>query len=335
MKWFAKEKRDAPADSATDVVLAGLIARANTPPCSINETAAARTAALCWGRALSGATVEGAEIPAQVLFDVGVDLVLAGESLHEISTAGGQLQLLRAASWTVAGSPNKWRYLVQRSAPDTGQVSKPVTADGVVHCTWSTESRAPWRGIGPFAGAALTARLLAEIENSSADEQSGPTGHLLAIPAVPNADELSSFKSEIPKLRGQIAIHEGGSWGLGERGGGPIRTSRIGSEPAQALPQLRSDVERSILASAGVPIEVALQASGAGGRESWRRWIYGSVAPLARLIEQEFTRKLDRTVTLKFDALRASDLSGRSRSYKQLIESGMDAKRAAEICGFD
>ena len=235
MKWFAKEKRNAPAVSSTDVVLAGLIARANVPPCSINETAAARTAALCWGRALSGATVEGAEIPAAVLFDIGVDLVLAGESLHEISTTGGRLRLLRAASWTVAGPPDKWRYLIQRAGPDTGQTSRPVAADAVVHNMWTTESRAPWRGIGPFAGAALTARLLAELENSSADEMSGPTGHLLALPIVPETDELNGFKDSIPKLRGQIAIHEGGNWGLGERGAGGIRTSRIGAEPSHGV----------------------------------------------------------------------------------------------------
>ena len=118
-------------------------------------------------------------------------------------------------------------------------------------------------------------------------------------------------------------------------GGGPIRSHRIGSEPAAALPELRSNVERSILAACGVPIEVALQASGSGGRESWRRWIYGSVGPMARLIESEFSAKLDRPITLGFDSLRASDLAGRARAYKQLTEAGMPAKRAAEICAFD
>ena len=329
-RWFSKEKRD--VAPGTDVVLAGLLARAAAPPCSINETAAARTAALCWARALSGATVDGAEISAQTLFDVGIDLVLQGESLHEISTTGGQLQLRRAASWTVSGPPDAWRYLIQRAGPDTGQSSRTVAAEGVVHCTWTTERLSPWRGIGPFAGASISARLLAEIENATADEMSGPVGHLLALPSDDKG--LDEFKSTLSGLRGRTAIVEGGAWGSDDRTN-VLRSHRIGSEPSQALPILRSDVERSVLACAGVPVEVAVLASGSGGREAWRRWIFGSVAPMAKLIEQELSEKLDRPVTLGFDGLRASDLAGRSRAYKQLADAGMDAARAAEICGFD
>ena len=90
MKW-PFEKRA--AQSATDTTLAVLINATRAAPCKVAATGAAQTAALCWARALSGAEISGAEIPPQIMFDLGRDLVLTGESLFEISTANGQLEI--------------------------------------------------------------------------------------------------------------------------------------------------------------------------------------------------------------------------------------------------
>ena len=50
----------------------------------------------------------------------------------------------------------------------------------------------------------------------------------------------------------------------------------------------------------------------AGQRESWRRFLHGSVQPLGDLLAGELAVKLDVPgLRLTFDRLMASDLSGR------------------------
>ena len=66
----------------------------------------------------------------------------------------------------------------------------------------------------------------------------------------------------------------------------------------------------------------------------WRRFLFGSVAPLAKIIEEELRAKLDPGVGLQFEELRASDLAGRAPAFKQLTEAGMDRAEARSICGF-
>ena len=74
--------------------------------------------------------------------------------------------------------------------------------------------------------------------------------------------------------------------------------------------------------------------TGQAQREGWRRFAHGSVVPVARIVARELADKLDAPgLTLSFDALYASDVVGRTRSYKQLVEAGMNAGEAARIAG--
>ena len=58
------------------------------------------------------------------------------------------------------------------------------------------------------------------------------------------------------------------------------------------------------------------------------------IAPLGRLVEAEFRVKLDSPgLTVGWDDLRASDLAGRSRSFKQLVEAGLKVSEAARLSG--
>ncbi len=72
----------------------------------------------------------------------------------------------------------------------------------------------------------------------------------------------------------------------------------------------------------------------AGQRESWRRFLHGSVQPLGDLLAVELADKLDAPgLRLTFDRLFASDLSGRARAFQCLTGGGMDAERAAAAAG--
>ncbi len=86
-----------------------------------------------------------------------------------------------------------------------------------------------------------------------------------------------------------------------------------------------------VLIACGIPAEFLEAGDGTARREAWRQFVFGSVAPLVRSIEA----KLETDITLDFSEPRASDLAGRSRAYKQLIEAGMTDQQASIISGFD
>ena len=98
---------------------------------------------------------------------------------------------------------------------------------------------------------------------------------------------------------------------------------------------LYSAASRAVLAASGVPVELVEASAATGGRESWRRFIFGRVAPLARILEGELRAKLDRNIGLTFGELRASDLAARARAYGTLIGAEMDAGEARRHTGFD
>ena len=47
----------------------------------------------------------------------------------------------------------------------------------------------------------------------------------------------------------------------------------------------------------------------------------------------ELSAKLDTEVTLSFDALYASDITGRARAFQSMVGGGMDVAKAAALSG--
>ena len=84
----------------------------------------------------------------------------------------------------------------------------------------------------------------------------------------------------------------------------------------------------------GVPVSLAMDADGTGQRESWRRFVMGSVEPVAGIVAEELARKLE-TPGLSFDfaGLWAHDLAGRAQAFKGLVAGGMGVEDAARISG--
>ena len=91
---------------------------------------------------------------------------------------------------------------------------------------------------------------------------------------------------------------------------------------------------RSVLGACGVPVGLfESQGSSQGAREAWRQFVYGSVQPLARLISEELSKKLETEVSLNFSELQAHDLAARAGSFKKMVESGIAVERAAGLSG--
>ena len=91
----------------------------------------------------------------------------------------------------------------------------------------------------------------------------------------------------------------------GDRAAAPTSdwsVKRLGSMIPDANETIRGAVGLSIASALGVPISLLTDADGVSQRESWRRFIWGSVAPLARVIGHELlSSKLDLPTDLKFD----------------------------------
>ena len=68
-------------------------------------------------------------------------------------------------------------------------------------------------------------------------------------------------------------------------------------------------------------------------REAWRLALFSVLAPLGRLVESELQQKLDDQVSLSWQELRASDLSGRARAFQSMVGGGMAIAEAVAVAG--
>ena len=153
-------------------------------------------------------------------------------------------------------------------------------------------------------------------------------------------DQLGALLARLRALKGKLMVVDSmsGSWGGDYRDAprGDWAQRRLGPEPDATLASLRSDTAIAIAGDCGVPPELLgiVKADGTGQRESWRRFLHGSVQPIARQVEGELRTKLDApTLALSFDRLFASDLSGRARAFQSMVGGGMDIAKAAALAG--
>jgi len=102
----------------------------------------------------------------------------------------------------------------------------------------------------------------------------------------------------------------------------------------ESLAILLSDAGKAVLGYCGWrPGLFEVSGSGQGSREVWRPFVYGAVQPVAALVSEELSQKLETDVSLNFTELQAHDLTGRATSFKKLVEGGMEPGKAAGISG--
>ena len=69
-------------------------------------------------------------------------------------------------------------------------------------------------------------------------------------------------------------------------------------------------------------------------REAWRLALFGVLSPpLGRLVQAELQDKLEDTVSLSWQELRVSDLSGRARAFQSMVGGGMAVDQAVAVAG--
>ena len=195
-----------------------------------------------------------------------------------------------------------------------------------VHHTWRDGSDG--KGISPAIELRETVDLLGRIEYQLSRSCDGAFGRVwfgdYQTVGVKGDENIGSWANyQLSRVRGETkfalssAIHN-------------LRNEEMWTTPPATLLQLRDDASRSIYQAYGVPVEVA---TAVANREVWRQFVSMSVRPMADHWQAEIQTKLNTPeLDLDFSRLTSTDLSARSRSFKQLVEAGASIDQAASVC---
>ncbi len=348
---FGNGKLETRDDSYSDVLIAALVARAQGKSLAIpSATSALEACAGLTGRGFAAAEVTGPDSLTRALTPgclelVGRSLIRRGQVVFLIDTQAGKLRLIPAETHDVEGPaethdveggpfPEEWEYRLTLGGPSRTVTYDFVPAASVLHFRYAADASTPWRGNGPVEVAALAGKLSAETVNALANEASGPVGRLLGIP-VDGADAtVEGLKADIKNAAGRVALLETGDWGnAGGDAKVDLKAERFGAEPPASLVDLVDVSSREIYAACGFNAALWGGSQAASVREAWRRALFGVLSPLGRLVQAELQDKLEDSVTLSWQELRASDLSGRARAFQSMVGGGMEVERAAGLAG--
>ena len=274
-----------------------------------------------------------------VLGIAGRELGRTGNAIFRTDIqVGRDLELIPATSFVVRGSahPRDWRYSVSLNGPTETRFQENVEADGIIHFRLRASAYAPWLGRSVLSLGSATSKMASKIETALTREQSIRPARMIHTDLL--SEELQTFIQDL--VRGGFAV----------TGGNDDQTTspntrqphKIGPAPDTAEVSLRSDAARSVLAMYGIPPSLFFQSGDSDARESWRRFVLGTMNPMLRVCESELRLKLDRPeLTLSLVDLRAGDLQGRARAtaakamaVRNLVTAGLsvaDARAAVEI----
>ncbi len=329
--------------SYTDALIAAITANAGGQTTAFpTAVGALEAAAGLVGRAFASAVVETESSAAMrsltpsCLALIGRSLIRRGEIVFAIDTSFGEMDLLPCQSHDVDGGPNfrTWVYRCTFAGPDMTHTLDRTPAGSVVHIMYSRDPETPWRGRGPMQSAGLTSRLAAELMAALADESSGPRGMLLGIPIDGQDPTVTGLRQDIANMKGKLGLMETKGWG-GAPGGGEVdgKPQRVGPAPTAALVELFKISREDVLSACGINPSLVMDAQGTAQREAYRQFLFGTVAPLGRMVAAELSEKLDTTIRLDWEELRASDIAGRARAFGIMVGNGMETDRAAALSG--
>ena len=344
--FLKREKRQDVPDSYTDAVVRAVEASVTGKvKADALQTAAAEICAGLWSRAFASATVEPATLATRAvtpdtLAMIGRSLIEVGECCFELRIDAGVLRACPAGSFAITGGmdPAGWMYELTIPGPSKTTVKR-ARSEAVMHFRYGVSPREPWRGVSPLRRASETSSLLGNMERRLREETGGVVGHVIPTPSANPDDDYSDLKGDLKALAGNFALVPSmtdGGWSDPGRGNSPKSdwgVQRIGANPPQSIDMLRSNAALHVLAACGVPLTLLERSDGTAMREAWRQFLHGSVAPVARTVEAELSDKLNIRVSLNFDALFASDLSGRARAFQSMVGGGMEVGKAAALAG--
>ena len=327
MSWFKRETAPAAPEKRgyTDAVTQAIIdhaARATND----GYIAGLEIAAGQLSRAFMSAGVSGPGAPAfppDVMGQIGRALVEAGEAVWYRRA----MNLVRAQTYT-PNTGGTWTV----TAAGTAVV---VPANRLFVARWNVDIDTGY-GVAPLTMAQTLKTMAQRLETSLMQEAGAAVGYLLPIPQDAGNVSNDDLKRDLASLEGKIALIETvrGGWGDGTQGAPrqDYLLSRLGPQfPASSI-ELYTTAQESVLAACGYPVQLIQKSDGTAQREAWRRYLHGSVAPLARVVEQA-AAQVNLPISISFDALFASDITGRARAFQSLVGAGMSLPEAAAASG--
>ena len=336
MKW-PWSRPEIRSSSYSDQIVANLMSSASGGHVS-TAIGAVEIAAGWWSRALSSAHVQPDHptlrgLRPSTLAAIGRGLCLRGETLHLINLIDGQVELLPVGHWEVQGGPRSpWSYVIELSGPSRTERLK-VSSDQVLHCRYSPDPEAPWRGRSPLSRAMATGEAAGRLEQALENELRFQSSQLL----VPRRSS-SSFEQEVrldPATRQEIASSMAAQLRqatliLPE----DLQVQRLGASPPAVFAELRDRLEASIVSLCGVPAAlIDSRAPGTASREALRQFVHVTILPVGAIVLEEIRTKLSPEATISFDALRAADVQARARAVGSLTTAGMNIEDAREVAG--
>ena len=262
----------------------------------------------------------------------------SGESLAVMEMEDNQLTLNQAVGWNVTGNvsnPSKWKYQVEVATPSGGRTIT-TSGLGVIHFRYVSEPENPYRGFSPLYLMQKTAGTLFEIDSRFDEEAQTSTGQILSMTMEANAEDTQEdwlhHYRYLSRMKGGIFVERQNR----ERGSQMNFAGRTRVGPEFALNQvyLRDRLNADIAAAFGVPIELLIaDGEGTATREAFRRFVLTTIQPLASMLAEELSLKLDASVAFSFDSLRSSDLQGIARAIKALVDSGKSLDEAMALAG--
>ncbi len=337
---FRKAEPETRADYTEAAVKAIVEGAGGSIPADYRETAAAQAAASLVARAfavaeIGGGTTTRTGLTGALLHDLGAALILEGEAVYRIDVSpGAVVTLTRASDWDITGGPDpeSWRYRVKIAGP-TRDAETILPAAAIFHPRVNASPSEPHKGRSPIGLAAQSARMAAGIEKQFGNEANQPSGQL--IPHPENAP-VEDIRGDLRKMAGRTMLVPSMSAGWGEgRTGAPADWSpkRLGFNPSEGALRARESVFEHLLATAGVDPSLFATGSQTAKREALRAFLHSTLQPLADVIAVEARDKLMAEISFSFERLFASDIQGRARAFKSLVDGGMSVEHAAKATG--
>ena len=278
-----------------------------------------------------------------ILGHAAQQLIRRGQALFEIARVDGRFKLVSVGQWWPYGrGPEENWYFQTHTYGPSGTQNLSLLWDDCVFLRYSYSPLTPWVGIGPLQSAIRTGVLAAKLESALGDEAGAAVAMVMPWPErslpegqdEPEFDPVQILTDQLAKLKGALALVPTTAGGHGDRSSAPQtdwRQQRLGPVYTAEQVELRAAVNTAIFSACGIPAALVDPTAASANREAWRQFAFGSVMPLARLVEEEFSAKLDKPVKLGFDRLMASDVQARGRFVQSLVAAGETLENAMRL----
>ena len=277
---------------------------------------------------------------------VGRHMMRSGEAAFVLEVMDGVLRYIPCVIVYLNGDfdESTWEYRVALNGP-TSVIHRTYPASRIVNAKYAVSASSPYRGLSPLQLASTSVSFHRNLEQRMREESTATSGYLIPTPTGRKEGSsegdavLDKIQARLRAIGGKTKLVQSMVQGWGEGAAHKVPSEyvqkRLGFDAPETAVRFREDLHEHILASYGVS-EGLFKASGSGQaiRELWRVFVFASLAPVAKLAASAIGEKIgEPDLTLDLTETYAADVLSRSTSFKRLVESGMDAGKAAGVSG--